>query len=44
MSGPVLIQGAMEVAPDWLGARLERPAAWAWGGCRWALRSFIPGW
>ena len=27
MSGPVLIQGAMEVETDWLVSRLERPEA-----------------
>lgn len=32
MSGPVLIQGAMEVETDWLVSRLERPEAFSWGG------------
>ena len=29
MSGPVLIQGAMEVETDWLVSRLERPEAFS---------------
>ena len=32
MSGPVLIQGAMEVETDWLVSRLECPEAFSWGG------------
>ena len=32
MSGPVLIQGAMEVETDWLVSRLEHPEAFSWGG------------